>query len=74
MAADWLDQIDDGEDWMESQDWATVLRYRAAGNLIRPGDRYLYQVTKDWAGELCVFRAIPALDEICWKYDIYEEE
>lgn len=40
---------------------------------IHPGDRYIRIVYKD-GGDLCTFRAIPSLDAIATKYDLYDED
>ena len=39
---------------------------------IKPGEEYFKQISK-YDGEFCMFRAIPAIDEICRKYDLYRE-
>lgn len=39
---------------------------------IKPGEKYYMQVQKD-GGDLVVFRAIPAMADLCEKYDLYPE-
>lgn len=39
---------------------------------IQKGQRYRKLIIKD-GGEFYVFKAIPAIDDICQKYDFYEE-
>jgi hypothetical protein len=39
---------------------------------IKKGDKYLYQTGK-YDGEMCTFKAIPAVDDICQKYEIYPD-
>jgi hypothetical protein len=39
---------------------------------ILPGDSYIRQVfVRD--GDFCCFKAIPEMDTLCWKYDLYED-
>ena len=39
---------------------------------IQPGDKYYKQVNI-WMDEFNVFKAIPAMNDICIKYDLYQE-
>ena len=41
--------------------------------LIRPGEKYINEVQKD-GGELVVFRANVAMNDICLKYDLYPDD
>lgn len=45
----------------------------ACGGLIRPGEKYINEVQKD-GGELVVFRANMAMNDICLKYDLYPDD
>ena len=46
---------------------------RAKKFMIKKGEKYL-RVTAEDGGEITVFRAIPELDKICKKYDLYPED
>lgn len=49
-----------------------VVRARRNNWQIVPGQQYIREIQKE-DGELVVWRAIPAIDAICRKYDIYED-
>ncbi len=49
-----------------------IVKARKNGWIIKKGERYIVQNgVQD--GEFYVFKAIPAIHEICIEYDIYEE-
>jgi len=41
--------------------------------IINKGDIY-YQQVNVWQGDFGVFKAIPAMNDICIKYNIYQED
>lgn len=49
-----------------------MVKARQKGYRILPGEVYVRQFNKD-GGDTWVFRAIPAIDKICVKYDLYRE-
>lgn len=49
-----------------------IARARRCAWRIQPGERYVKQVLVV-DGEICVFRAIPAIHDICITNDIYDD-
>lgn len=49
-----------------------IVQARRNGWMIRPGQMYVLCIQKV-DGDFCVFRAIPAIDDLCHKYDLYQE-
>ena len=49
-----------------------VVKARQKRYKILKGERYIRQFNKD-GGDAWTFRAIPAIDKICQKYDLYIE-
>ena len=47
------------------------LKAEASDFMILPGETYIKQVIKD--DEVFTFRAIPAIFDICVKYDLFDE-
>lgn len=64
----WIDQTGYYEDLTEEEQ----RQVDACNWLIKPGEKYIYEVQKD-GGELVVFRANIAMNDICLKYHLYEE-
>ena len=69
--------------WLDNDDWReftsltfserkAIVRAKRNGFKIKAGERYIKTAGK-WGGEFCTFRAIPALNDICKKYDVYED-
>lgn len=50
-----------------------IVRARRQGWMIQPGQIYLQQILKH-GGDFYVFKAIPAIDDLCWKYDLYPQD
>lgn len=50
----------------------TIVKARKNGWIIKKGEEYLIQNSIQ-DGEFYVFKAIPAIHDICLEYDIYEE-
>lgn len=44
-----------------------------SGWMINKGDKY-YQQVNIFSGDFGVFKAMPALNDICIKYDLYQED
>lgn len=70
-------------EWLYNVDWyqfteltfserKAIARAKRNNFEIKPGEKYL-KVQGKWDGEFQTFRAIPSLDAICRKYDVYEE-
>ena len=49
-----------------------IVQARRNGWMIQPGQMYVLCIQKV-DGDFCVFRAIPAIDDLCHKYDLYQE-
>lgn len=47
-----------------------IVKARRNGWQIMPGQRYIREVQL-FEGRMYVFRAIPAINDICWKHEIY---
>jgi len=54
------------------EDWAVIETMRLRRFKILAGEKY-FKLSGKWEGEFSIFRAIPEIDEICKKYDLYEE-
>ena len=53
-------------------EYRAMVRAKRNGYMIKKGERYLRQVNV-CGGDFMVFKAIPEIDEICQKYDIYQD-
>ena len=74
MASDWIVNGDLYETfrcctWEEKKE---IIRARRNNWRIQAGTKYLRQ-TMIWEGKMGTFRAIPAMHDICVKYDLYED-
>jgi hypothetical protein len=69
----WLeDYIPDLMDQLTFQEKRSIVRaYRWQKRKILPGQRYVKQVLK--GDDFCVYKAIPEIDEICFKYDLFND-
>lgn len=50
-----------------------IIRAKRNGYMIQPGQKYVKQVAV-WNGDFGVFRAIPEMHDIAWKYDLYPDD
>ena len=50
-----------------------IIKARKNGWMIKKGEEYIIQNSVS-NGEFYAFKAIPAIHDICLKYDIYEED
>ena len=72
-ASDWIDNtIGWDESEFEPQDVETIRKARAERFKILPGTKYV-KVSGFWDGDTSVFRARIDLDDICKRYDLYQE-
>jgi len=72
-AAEWIgNTVGFNEREFEPEDWEKIEAAMNKNFKILKGEKYL-KVSGKYDGEFSTFRAIPALDEICKKYDIYED-
>ncbi len=55
------------------QELRQVVKVRRQKGMIQPGQQYIRQV-QIYEGEFCVFKALPDMDDICRKYDIYPDD
>lgn len=55
------------------QELRQIVKVRRQKGMILPGQQYIRQV-QVWEGNLSVFKALPEMDDICTKYDIYPTE
>lgn len=56
-------------------EYRAIVKAKRNGWKITAQQRYLKQVQVDpTARQIFVFRAIPEIDDLCWKYDLYPEE
>lgn len=66
-----LEDYEDGTyTYAELRQIAKAKRQRG---MILPGQRYL-RIVQIYDGDFCVFRAIPEIDDICRKYDLYFDD
>jgi hypothetical protein len=70
-ACEWVINCDVFDDCTFSEKKAIVLAKRNNWK-IKKGEVYMYQVNI-WCGDFNVFKGIPAMHNICLKYDLYEE-
>lgn len=49
-----------------------IVRAKLNGGKIQPGEQYIRQFM-NWDGEIGTYRAIPAIHDICIKYDVFDE-
>lgn len=70
MACLWLEYLDDLYDLTFAEKRAIVLAKQNNWR-IKPGQQYLDQRIANEDG-VYTFKAIPAIDQICQKYDLYE--
>lgn len=70
-ACHWLNEggLPDG---MTISEIKTFIRAKRDGFKIKAGQKYV-KVVQIWCGDFSVFKARPEIDDICKKYDIYEE-
>lgn len=61
-----------GDTTFTISDLRLIVKARRNGWKIQPGQRYIRQFNSDY-GETWTFRAIPEMDAICRKYDLYPE-
>jgi len=70
-ASDWIiNTVGLDEREFEPEDWAKIEEARKNGFKILKGEKYI-NVSGKWEGEFSTFRAIPELNDICIKYDLY---
>jgi len=74
MASEWIVNGDLHETfrcctWDEKK---AIIRARRNNYRIHPGQKYLRQAMV-WDGQLGTFKAIPAMHDICCKYNLYED-
>lgn len=50
-----------------------IVKVRRQKGLIQPGQQYIRQV-QIYQGEFCEFKALPKMDDICRKYDLYPDD
>ena len=70
MACDWINNSWGNFDFSVSE-LKSIARARKAGYKIKKGQKYIRQTNK-FEGRIYTFVAIPEMDEICLKHDIYE--
>jgi hypothetical protein len=69
----WLSNCDDIDfSELTFSERKAIAKAKRNGFKIKPGEMYR-KVEGKWDGEFTTFRAIIALDDICHKYDIYDE-
>lgn len=71
MASDWIINGDVDPMRLTFAERRQIVKARRNGWLIKAGEQYVKQAIKD-CGDFGSFVAIPALHEICLKYDLYE--
>lgn len=54
------------------QELRQIAKVRRNKGMIMPGQKYIRQA-QIYEGDFCVFKALPDMDEICRKYDIYPD-
>jgi hypothetical protein len=70
-ACEWLvNSIDHGE--LTFSELRQVALAKRDGYKIKKGQTYV-RVKGKWEGEFAIFRARPAIDDICRKHSIYQE-
>lgn len=72
MACEWLNNsgyanVDD----LTPQEWIAYQKAENNGFKVKKGERYIRQNNK-FDGKVYTFIAIPEIDDICHKYDLYE--
>ena len=70
-ASEWITNCDVWDECTFTEKKSIVLAKKDNWR-IKKGDIYLEQINI-WCGDFNVFKAIPAMHEICLKYDLYEE-
>ena len=53
-------------------DYRSIIKAQRNGFTIKVGEKYVKRNGK-FDGDFCTFRAIPSLDDICQKYELYTE-
>jgi len=54
-------------------DYRQIVKAKRNNWRIMPGERYIRQViVRD--GDFYCFKAIPEMDALCWKYDLYGDD
>jgi len=71
-ASDWLLNSNMGEEDMTPEEWQTIKNAEAERFKILPGRLHVSQAGI-YEGEFYTFRARIDINDICLKYDIYEE-
>ena len=71
MAWDWLEQAWPLGEHLTFSEMREVVKAKRNKYRIKKGEQYLYQ-TGIQDGDLVTFRAIPAIHDICIKYDFYD--
>jgi hypothetical protein len=69
---EWLSNAWPLGDFLSFTEMRKVVKAKRNSYKIKKGDRYFKQ-TGLYDGEFYTFRAIPDLNEICMKHDIYDE-
>lgn len=72
-AWEWL--INDGEHYAGEFTFAelrSISRAKKKNGMIMPGERY-YKAVGIWCGDFGVYRAIPEINDICIRLDMFEE-
>lgn len=59
-------------DGMTISEWRSIVKAKRNKWKIVPGQKYIRQ-SQMQDGEFVCFKAIPEIDEICRKYDVYED-
>ncbi len=71
-ACEWIYNCIDDIDFLTFSEKRTIVKARKNDWMIKKGEKYFVQNNVQ-DGEFYVFKAIPAIHEICIEYDIYEE-
>jgi len=72
QASDWIMSAGLREADYEPADWEIVKKAKATGFVIQKGSEYV-KIAGIFQGNWCVYRAIPEIDHICSKYDLWYE-
>lgn len=71
-ACEWLNNSGyANEEDLTNEEWEAYKLAEENNFKIKKGEKYIRQNNK-FDGEIYTFKAIPAIHEICFKYDLYE--
>lgn len=70
-ACDWLSEVLHDYEFTFAER-REIVKARKNGWMIKKGEEYIVQNNVD-CGEFYVFKAIPAIHDICLNYNLYEE-